>query len=366
MKEINVIRFSQAIANAQIYNKKHLLLGNGFSIACIPSIFTYQSLFNEADFSKRPNIKKAFKKLKTTDFELVIKSLEQSAILLKVYDANSKKVRNKMIKDASILKNILITTIAKNHPSDPSVIVDIKFNACRTFLSNFYLSGGNTYSLNYDLLLYWTLMHDLEDKERTLKPCDGFGRETFINDGEIEVSDYVTWQGTSGARNQNTYYLHGALHLFDAGVDLQKYTWNDTGVPLVEQSRLALEEDKFPVFVSEGDSNKKMKKITHSAYLYHNYKSFAGICANVGRGRKAPNTCLFTYGVSFSENDNHIFNIIGNGTIKHLFIGVYGDINSKNNKEIIKKVNELVSLRSQIFPLKVTYYCAESANVWGS
>ena len=363
MSEIHPISFQQALNNAQVYNNRHLLLGNGFSIACVPKIFTYQSLYNEANFDSFPQIKAAFEILHTTDFEIVIHALEQSGKLLKSYDQKQKALADKMLLDAERIKDILIQTIAKNHPASPADIDERKFNACSNFLSNFLLSG-KVYSLNYDLLLYWTLMYHMDNPKKSLNPCDGFGRETFINSGEIEVSEYVTWKGTSTAHQQNVHYLHGALHLFDAGKDLQKYTWIDTGVPLVEQTRLALNEDKFPLFVSEGNSDKKMDKITHSAYLYHNYKSFNAICTGISRG-KPSSTCLFTYGVSFAENDNHIIECISKGTIQHLFVGLYGEPNSKSNKEIINKANSLGKNRSLNFQLKVSFYDAESANVWG-
>lgn len=358
-----IITFQQAIANSQVYNKRHLLVGNGFSIACVPTIFTYQSLYNEADFSSSPHLKEVFESLKTTDFELVINSLEKTASLMEVYKPTERKLITQLRQDALLIKELLINTIADNHPSGPQDIPDYKFVACRNFLSNFYLTGGNVYSLNYDLLLYWTLMHDIEDENLTLNPCDGFGRDTFMSNGEFETSEYVTWQGTSNARNQTTFYLHGALHLFEDGADLKKYTWIDTGRPLVDQTRDALNNNKFPLFVAEGDSIKKMTNITHSAYLYHNFKSFYGVCSNSSRG-KAPNTCLFTYGVSFSENDEHIINKIGHGTIKHLFVGIYGDLNSDTNKGIQKKIDQLNEMRSDKFPLSISYYDVESANVW--
>jgi len=358
------ITFQQAIANAQVYNKRHLLLGNGFSIACVPTIFTYQSLYKEADFSSSPHLREVFESLNTTDFELVINSLDQTASLMEVYRPSERKLIKQLKQDALSIKELLINTIADNHPATPQDIPDSKFVACRNFLENFYLSGGKVYSLNYDLLLYWTLMHDIEDENLTLNPCDGFGRDTFISNGEVEASEYVSWQGTSNARNQTTFYLHGALHLFEDDADLKKYTWIDTGKPLVDQTREALNNDKFPLFVAEGDSVKKMTNITHSAYLYHNFKSFNAVCSTVSRG-KAPSTCLFTYGVSFSENDEHIINEIGEGTIQHLFVGIYGDLNSEANKNIQKKLDKLKEMRSKKFPLTVSYFSVESANVWG-
>src|SRR3546814_6226682 len=59
------------------------------------------------------------------------------------------------------------------------------------------------------------------------------------------------------AHGQRVHYLHGALHLFDAGAELQKYTWVNTGKPLLEQAREAMGADKFPLFVAEGRSDER-------------------------------------------------------------------------------------------------------------
>ena len=66
-----------------------------------------------------------------------------------------------MMADAASLKEILVSTIAENHPNVPGDIPEAKFWTCRKFLSYFLGSGrdGQVYTLNYDLLLYWTLMH---------------------------------------------------------------------------------------------------------------------------------------------------------------------------------------------------------------
>jgi len=49
-----LLSFSEALLEAQNYNRRHVLLGNGFSIACRPKIFAYGKLFEQADFSKIP------------------------------------------------------------------------------------------------------------------------------------------------------------------------------------------------------------------------------------------------------------------------------------------------------------------------
>ena len=71
---MSLLTFNDAIEKSKLYSKRHLLLGNGFSIACRPNIFVYKKLFEQADFgSLSPSIKEAFNKLNTTDFERVIK-----------------------------------------------------------------------------------------------------------------------------------------------------------------------------------------------------------------------------------------------------------------------------------------------------
>jgi hypothetical protein len=82
-----------------------------------------------------------------------------------------------------------------------------------------------------------------------------------------------------------------------------------------------------------------------------------------GKARTVGNTCLFTYGFSFSDNDKHIYDKIATGRIKHLFVSLYGDPESEFNQQIIEKVNKIKGLRT-INQLEVTFYDAESASVW--
>lgn len=359
---IELLTFEEAILKSASCSTRHLLLGNGFSIACVPTIFTYNSLFAEADFSENPEIELAFKKLSTTDFELVINALEKSSVLLPAYSEKLDDLCGKMSLDADKIKELLIDIIAKRHPEFPSQIEDEKYKSCRKFLSHFVFKGskGRVYTLNYDLLLYWTLMHVDESEKFELMHNDGFGRDTIVENGEVEESNELTWQGKS--TSQNIHYIHGALHLFDVGFQLEKFSWVNTGVTLIQQARKALKLNKFPLFVTEGDSEKKMNKITHNAYLFNSYESFEGV-AQAGYG-KPGNTCLFTYGVSFSENDRHIFNKVANGKIKKFFVGIYGDPSSTNNQKIISLAESLKSSRRD-YPLEIEYYDSQTANVWG-
>jgi hypothetical protein len=85
------------------------------------------------------------------------------------------------------------------------------------------------------------------------------------------------------------WFLHGALHVFDSGTEIQKYTWKNTGVRLIDQIRDALSRDYFPLFVSEGTSDEKYEKIRHNDYLAKGYRSFSQITGD-----------LFIYGHSLA------------------------------------------------------------------
>ncbi len=358
---MKLLTFQEALNKSEVYNKRHLLLGNGFSIACIPSIFTYGSLYSKADFSDMPEVQETFSRLKTEDFELIIHALEKGSSVLPAYLPEDKVTAGKMLEHAAKLKERLIETIAHNHPAVPGDIDEYRYFACADFLSKFLNNGCTVYTLNYDLLLYWTLMYAMERKLIKVAPIDGFGRDTAFDNGEFYVSEYVTWQGETKAHGQNIHYLHGALHIYDRKADIEKFTWSDKKVRLVDQARAALAEGRFPLFVTEGESNKKMEKISHCGFLYHSYKSFTSTMA---AGTKASKSCLFTFGVSFGDNDAHILHKIPKGKVAHLFVSIYGDPSTPANKQIIEAAETLKRQRA-FNNLQISYYDAQSASVWG-
>lgn len=106
-----VLTFAQAIDASDGYAKRHLLLGNGFSIACRPDIFRYEKLFEQADFSAlTKSAKGAFTALKTSDFERVIRALRDVAALATLYGATTAQIKT-MLDDANALKELLVQTI---------------------------------------------------------------------------------------------------------------------------------------------------------------------------------------------------------------------------------------------------------------
>lgn len=345
-----ILSFSQAISKSAIYPKRHAMLGNGFSIACRPDIFVYGKLFERADFSDlSPSARKVFDALGTPDFERVIKALRDTERVLSAYKGDTKKIREAMLHDAEGLREVLVKTIASSHPERPGDITDEEYTACRRFLKNFNL----IYTLNYDLLLYWTLMHT--DEGERPSSDDGFRKPDYNYE-----ADYVTWD-PSQSHGQNVWYLHGALHVFDTGTEIQKYTWVNTGVRLIEQTRDALSRDYFPLFVAEGTSDEKLERIRHSDYLAKAYRSFQSIGG-----------ALFIFGHSLAPNDEHYLRLIEKGKIEHLFIGIFGDPASPANQAIISRAERMILARGLIvqarkkYPaLSVSFFDSATAEVWG-
>ena len=283
MPAVNVISFRDALDRTNT-GKRHLLLGNGFSIALKPDIFTYEALYNDANFESVPHAEAIFDALGTRDFESVIKVLVDMSQVLTAYEDVPAGLIKQIEGDADLIKTILVNAIASRHPDRPHHVSGEEYAACRQFLSHFI--DSKIFTLNYDVLLYWTLMHEDVD-ELNLKCDDGFRAPEDDPD-----APYVTWQDS---QSPSIYFLHGALHLFDGGHELQKYTWSRTDIPIVEQIRTALDENRFPLFVSEGHSIAKLTKIMHSAYLAKAVRSLESIQHN-----------LFIFGHSLDESDNHI------------------------------------------------------------
>lgn len=352
-----MITFQEAIKDSSRIGKRHLLLGNGFSIALRPDIFHYGSLFEEADFSGHSELKTVFEVLKTQDFEVAIRNLEAGAKLAPIYGAH-KDVGAAMAADAKALKDILVATIAHNHPDTPNDVNATNFWSCRQFLSNFIGpdNEGQVFTLNYDLLLYWALMH--EDNPFAAAPTSLITNDGFGNDEDDPTADYVVWQGETGAHNAKVHFLHGALHLFDAGNELQKYTWVRTNTRLVDQARMAIDADKFPLFVSEGTSGQKKAKIRHNAYLYQGFKQ---LTANALQQKVS----FFVHGHSLADNDDHILRRLGSGRFAKLYVGLHGDPKSAGNLKIVAKANSLAAMRKPRDPMALEFYDAASAKVWG-
>jgi hypothetical protein len=345
---MDVITFDRAMRHIVRASKKHVLLGNGFSISLKPDIFSYGSLYENADFSAAPHVPALFEALETKDFEIVIQYLQNAAKVVEVYRPNLKRLAASLRHDAAAIKNALVAAVARRHPDRPYDVTPAQYTACRAFLRRF----DHIFTLNYDVLLYWALMQTEVDRD-PLRPDDGFRHPE--DDPDLP---YVSWQQSHSAK---VHYLHGALHLFDRGDEITKYTWSKTDKAIVDQIREALDEDNFPLFVSEGDSRSKLRRIMHNAYLHKALRSFESCCNPAGNA-------IVVFGHSLANNDKHVLRCIAAGAAEHLLVELYGDPTTAGNKLAIRNAERLVAQRQQRRPrnhLDLVFYDAASVKLWG-
>ncbi len=331
-------------------NERFLLLGNGFSMSYNYERFSFTSLQESAVergyIKKDSPIYRIFENFETKDFEEVVKMLETSIRVLTEYDVIKEKDKIRIQEDAIALKAHLVETITNNHPEKITDIQDEEFENS----SNFIKEYNRIYTLNYDLLLYWTTIKlqtfitekIIDDKTVKLKIGDGF------YDPDRETTDYVTYANNGSAgRNQRIFYLHGALHIFDKKYKIIKHTYSRTKKTLTEQTLDNLNKNIYPIFVSEGTSKQKKSKILHSAYLNYCYKSLKSI------GGK---NSLIIFGTMLKANDEHIQDAIIDNNIKKIYIGIGSKDNIFEFAPFVEEANKRYK--------KVYFYDYRSAKVW--
>ncbi|MFW7382400.1 MAG: DUF4917 family protein [Oligoflexus sp.] len=345
-----MITFEDAFREAESNGQTSLLLGNGFSMALNQSIFSWASILENANLSASQ--KKLFSKFETKDFEFIIKLLNDASKLIDIYVKENFEFCQKIRNDAEEIKRALVNAITKNHYNAPYDIEYRKYLSCMRFLIRFH----KIYTLNYDLLLYWTLMKfrngDFGDLSGVLKIDDGFRDKP----GE----EYVIWKGIY---DQSIFYLHGALHLFIGDTEIKKLTWNRTDITLKEQIESNMKDNYYPMYVSEGSTDEKKGRILRNGYLSKCFRSI--------KERKGS---LFVFGATLSERDEHIVNEFAvSSTISSMYVGLYGDPDAANHQQTkivceraVQNRNEEVLQGRKRVSLKVQYFSSTDMNPWES
>ncbi|MCL2721682.1 MAG: DUF4917 family protein [Treponema sp.] len=332
--------------------KKHLLFGNGFSVAYDSKIFSYKSLSNFIEKTGDPLINNLFEKLNTKNFELIMQQLDNFCEIAEIFSDG--KTLIPQIKAASeTLKSSLIDAIKELHPEHVFKIHEDKSIACMNFLQEYLSNEGLVFSTNYDLLLYWVLM-----RNKAQNAIDGFGRrdlKTELDDEHYTESDDLKNFELRWGRykdEQTIHYLHGALPIFDTGVNIVKVEY-DSERNLLQKINERISKKEYPIFVTAGNGKEKLTQIMHNKYLSFCYDQLCDIQGS-----------LITFGFNFGEYDTHIIEAINiaakmgkkiKNKLWSVYIGVYDNDDLRHITNIEKK-----------FKCKVTLYNARTVNVWGN
>ena len=337
--EVEINSFNQAIESAkEAGGKRHILLGNGFSIGAYDK-FDYVSLYKRAKESGlSEHVKALFDRYGTTDFEQVLNHLREGQWLAEHYRLAKTDCKLDMNDDYGRIKEALLTAITTTHPANRGAVREDKLQACAGFLEQFH----NVFTTNYDLLLYWAVLANMQETKHDIFK-DGFGKR----DGD---STYLVFDSVPQDPNitcKYMYFLHGALHLYTDDGDVRKVKWGGAENPsLINQIREKLAENRFPLVVSEGDPEQKKVRIGSNGYLTACRNNFQKIKGS-----------LFVFGSSLGHEDTHILRWIAqNQNLKLVFLGIHSDSDPAKNKAMISRIRNQVD--------KALFYDSTTANVW--
>lgn len=312
----------------------NLLFGNGFSMAFNPDIFSYNALSNYVQNIKDKTAKEIFDIVGTTNFEEVMRNLELFIRIGKKL-APDFNYEEKVSLVKQLLKDSLIEAITNLHPKHVFEVPSSRSQTCALFLKDYLDSAGSIFSTNYDLLLYWVLMRESGIFNNNL--YDGFSRGDNTD---------LTWESGS----QNIFYLHGSLPLFDMGHCIIKEEYTNEQY-LLDKIKKRINNDQYPIFVTAGTVEEKMKIIFHNRYLSYCYNSLENL-----RGS------LVVIGFNFGEYDTHIIDAINRAATKKslcsLFIGYYTEEDRTHLLEICKKI--------KLPKEKIRLFNSKTANIWGN
>ena len=296
-----------------------LLLGNGASRAIDDEAFDYKSLLNRAKLSTESQ--SVFELVGNSDFEQVLLRLEitkETNRALKLAD----KITAKHIEE---IRNGLVRAVRSIHPTLGVSLDDTTAGKAIRFLSHFKA----VFTLNYDFFLYWLINKANQSETRSRYFKDGFwdgGKFDFSNKHRLELE-------REGLPATVCYYMHGALQLVDepeqklflSSYDELKKT------KLTDKIQAAWANGRRPLFVSEGKSSLKLRRIETSVYLRHAFEEFK---------RLIKQKDLVIYGASLSEQDQHLVDAINDSEPKNVFVSLHNPegVEDPRLKEWEKKI----------------------------
>lgn len=280
-----------------------LLLGNGAS-RVIWDDFEYKSLLKATETNTSARLKpedyRLFKTLKTQNFEQVLGTLQAAIVSCEALNIDAASFE----KPYARIRAALGEAVKRVH------VPWSKFGDDRLKLLNGALAQHDfVFTTNYDLLVYWAVMHDPSEFK------DYFWSEKF-DLTDIEIRGKVT----------KLVYLHGALHLYRARSGEVLKAWKGMGAGLLSQFPNAFGPNAEPLLISEAKSADKLRSIYGSDYLSFAYALFTK--------HTGP---LVIFGQGLSSSDQHLVDAINSWSQAKLAVSMRGGTST----EIRRRKHEL-------------------------
>jgi len=317
--------------------RRHLLLGNGFSMAFTRS-FGYPSLFSVAGaFS--PAVAALFNP-EEPDFEAALNLIAERRRA-----AAAPPVLVELNRQEAEVKRAFARALGKVHPASSMSATAEQKEACVAFLRHFHDAKvprdrqGKIFTTNYDLLLSWVMAAS----GKQLKCYDDFIADPY----DVE---FRPWDQD---KVPDLVYLHGALNIFRHERRLAMLRYR-LGARLVDQINDRLRANEFPVLVAEGSSPQKADRIDANPYLAKAFDTYR-------RALNDPTSVLFTFGHSLNAVDAHLLRVLGRRKLRGIYIGAFGGVDSPDGARAQRWASEWQEQRPG---LDVAVYNSKECAVW--
>lgn len=268
-----------------------LMTGNGMSINIWPR-FGYSSLYDKARLSA--DGRAVFTASGTTNFEEVLARLAETREILRATHRGARWVK-RLYED---IRTGLFQAVRDSHVPWAQ-LPDATLLAVADHLDSY----TKVFTLNYDMLTYWSHMRAL-----------GSGSAIDMADfmwaaGQFDPLDTELFAGQTGV-----YYLHGGLHLWrDRSTGfVGKWTHDGQNILTRIEHEYAVSSARQPLFISEGTSQSKMRAIRGSDYLSFAHQELAD---------DEKNTVVF--GTLLGDSDAHIADALKRGRPRVLAFSIH-------------------------------------------
>lgn len=311
-----------------------LLLGNGASRAIDNNAFDYTSLLSRASLS--PQSKGVFELVGDSDFEKALLRLE----ITKETNKALNLTENSTEQHIGEIRNGLVSAVRSIHPPQRVSLSEVMARNAIEFMSEFKA----VFTLNYDFFLYWLiqLSRDHGDENRCFK--DWFKPSEF--DYSWAEGIYEPYQSVPSTA---CYFLHGALHLIDEPESKLTLDELDTtkNVKLTQKIQDIWETGRPPLFVSEGKSALKLRRIESSVYLRHAFEEFKRLLRQHD---------IVIYGASLSDQDQHLVDAINESIPSRVLVSLHNPSGTDDPR--------LADWSDKIQSASVEFFDASSRGSW--
>lgn len=285
---------------APYYHQGTILLGNGASIA-VSQRFDYTSLLERARQGGllTDDVNRVFQFFETSDFEFILRVVWQASNVNR-----SLRIQDDQTHQAYVnIRDCLIQAVRDVHPD---------YNQVNDHLPSIYhfLKGFDTVlSLNYDLLVYWTMTYGLNVQDgHQFKDC-------FLRNGAFDDAWWRFRDRYGEKTNTLVFYPHGSLALCRNAME-QEFKIHSYGSGLLEKIlQKWCSEQVVPLFVSEGTAQQKIASIHNSYYLSTVYREVL----------TTQRSTLTLYGWGLGEHDWHLLKQMHGTGIQRVAVSVFRD-----------------------------------------